>query len=164
MIGINDLELLARKKEKENLRFRNYLKNHADEIELDRQFKMLHEKYFKIYDCKKCRNCCKKLGISMDKNELDDICEYLNIDEEKYIYDELVNNYGEYSFKGCMCKFLDENNNCRIEKCLPLSCLEYPYTNKKERLFSLYSVIGNVSICPVVYEILEELKKEYNFR
>lgn len=164
MISINDLEFLARKKEKENLRFRNYLKNHADEIELDKQFKRLHEKYFKIYDCKKCRNCCKKLGISMDNNELDNICEYLNIDEEKFISDELVNNYGKYSFKGCKCKFLDENNNCKIEKCLPSSCVEYPYTNKEERLFSLYSVIGNVSICPVVYEILEELKNEYNFR
>ena len=59
---------------------------------------------------------------------------------------------------------IDSNNNCKIEKCLPSSCVEYPYTNKEERLFSLYSVIGNVSICPVVYEILEELKNEYNFR
>ena len=34
---------------------------------------------------------------------------------------------------------------------------------KKERLCSLYSVIANVGVCPVVYEILEDLKKEYNF-
>lgn len=60
MIDINDLVILANRKEEENYRFRNYLKNYADEEELDKQFKRLHEKYFKIYDCKKCRNCCKK--------------------------------------------------------------------------------------------------------
>ena len=30
MIDIKDLESLANRKEKENFRFRNYLKNHAD--------------------------------------------------------------------------------------------------------------------------------------
>ena len=56
MIDINELKVLANKKEKENLRFRKYLKNHADEEKLDKQFKKLHDKYFKVYDCKKCRN------------------------------------------------------------------------------------------------------------
>lgn len=164
MIDINDLDVLANRKEKENYRFRSFLKNHADDEELDKQFKRLHEKYFKIYDCKKCRNCCKKIGISMDEDELNDICNYLKIDKEKFIKDNLIERYGEYSFKKHKCKFLDENNNCKIEKCLPRTCIEYPYTDKEERLFSLCGIIANASICPVVYEILEDLKKEYNFR
>lgn len=163
MIDINDLVILANRKEEENYRFRNYLKNYANEEELDKQFKRLHEKYFKIYDCKKCRNCCKKIGISMNEKELNNVCNYLNINKEKFIKENLDENYGEYSFKEHKCKFLDENNNCKIEKCLPRTCKEYPYTNKKERLCSLYSVISNTGVCPVVYEILEDLKKEYNF-
>ena len=74
LIRIDDLERLAFEKENENYRFRSFLKNHADVEELDRQFKRLHEKYFRIYDCSKCRNCCKKLGISMNEDELDKIC------------------------------------------------------------------------------------------
>ena len=58
----------------QNYKFRSYLKGHADELELDRQFKMLHEKYFKDFDCSKCRNCCKRLGVSMSEIELDKIC------------------------------------------------------------------------------------------
>ena len=50
MIDIIDLEELSKEKENENYRFRKYLKIHADEEELDRQFKRLHQKYFKIYD------------------------------------------------------------------------------------------------------------------
>ena len=164
MIDIKELKQLANKKEDENYRFRRYLKNHADEEELDRQFKKLHEKYFKIYDCKKCRNCCKEIGISMSEEELDKICNYLKLDKEKYIEKNLINNYGEYSFKDIKCKFLDECNNCQIENCLPITCKEYPYTNKEERLFSLLGVVANASVCPVVFEILEELKHEYHFR
>jgi len=164
MIDIKELKQLANKKEDENYRFRRYLKNHADEEELDRQFKKLHEKYFKIYDCKKCRNCCKEIGISMSEEELDKICNYLKLDKEKYIEKNLINNYGEYSFKDTKCKFLDECNNCQIENCLPITCKEYPYTNKEERLFSLLGVVANASVCPVVFEILEELKHEYHFR
>lgn len=132
MIDINDLVILANRKEEENYRFRNYLKNYANEEELDKQFKRLHEKYFKIYDCKKCRNCCKKIGISMNEKELNNVCNYLNINKEKFIKENLDENYGEYSFKEHKCKFLDENNNCKIEKCLPRTCKEYPYTNKKK--------------------------------
>ena len=164
MIDVKELKLLVKKKEKENYRFRAYLKNNADEEVLDKQFKRLHEKYFKIYDCKKCRNCCKEIGISIDEEELDKICEYLNLDKDIYVEKYLNEKYGVYSFKEHKCKFLDENNNCKISKCLPETCKEYPYTDKEERLFSLYSIISNASICPVVYEILEELKKEYNFR
>ena len=39
MINIEELEILANKKEKENYRFRSYLKIHADEEKLDQQFK-----------------------------------------------------------------------------------------------------------------------------
>ena len=46
LIKIEDLEKLFLGKEDENYRFRRFLKNHADEEELDKQFKRLHEKYF----------------------------------------------------------------------------------------------------------------------
>ena len=163
MIDVNDLKELANNKKDENFRFRSYLKSHADEDELDKQFKRLHDKYFKIYDCKKCRNCCKEIGISFDDDELDNICKYLKLDKDKF-KEKLNNQYGEYSFKNKKCEFLDENNNCKIEKCLPRTCKEYPYTNKEERLFSLISIVANASVCPVVYEILEDLKKVYNFK
>lgn len=164
MIDIKNLKELSKKKEEQNYRFRTYLKVHAEEKELDKQFKKLHEKYFKIYDCKKCRNCCKEIGISMDEVELDKICKYLKIDKEKYINDNLEEKYGEYTFKGKKCHFLYENNKCQVEKCLPRTCKEYPYTDHEERLFSLASIVSNASVCPVVYEILEELKREYNFK
>lgn len=46
----------AKKKENENLEFRAFLKCHADEKELDEQFKNLHDELFSNYDCSRCRN------------------------------------------------------------------------------------------------------------
>ena len=59
MISPDKVRSEARKKENENLKFRRYLKGHADEDELDKQFLRLHKKIFADYDCSKCRNCCK---------------------------------------------------------------------------------------------------------
>jgi len=162
MIDLNDIERLGKLKEKENYRFRLFLKENDDEDELDKQFKELHERYFKIYNCTKCRNCCKKIGTIIKEDELTKICGELKLDE-KFVSDNFMEKCGEYTFKKDKCLFLD-GNTCKVEKCLPIACREYPYTNQEERLFSLYSVISNASICPVVYGILEELKKIYKFR
>ena len=47
----------ASKKKNENYKFRRFLKNHADEKELDELFLKLHNEVFNDYDCSKCRNC-----------------------------------------------------------------------------------------------------------
>jgi len=47
----------------ENYAFRAYLKNHANEDELDEQFLKLHKELFLSYDCSKCRNCCKEYNF-----------------------------------------------------------------------------------------------------
>ena len=136
MIDINDLAILTNRKEEENYRFRNYLKSHADEKKLDKQFKRLHDKYFKIYDCKKCRNCYKTIGISMDLDELNAICNYLKIDKEKFCNDNLIEKYGEYSFKELKCKFLDKLTIVKLRNvCLELARNIHILIKKKDYLF-----------------------------
>ena len=156
-----EVKEINEKKLDENYQFRVYLKNNADEKTLDKQFKELHNKYFKNFDCSKCRNCCKTLGISMNENELNEICKYYKLNKEK-LKKELKESYGEYV--ASPCPFLNKDNSCQIKECLPASCKEYPYTNKDERLFSLLTTVQNSGICPVVYNILEDLKKMYNFK
>ncbi len=164
MIEVKDLERLGKEKEEENYRFRVFLKCHADEKQLDKDFLELHNKIFKNYDCSKCRNCCKKIGVSLNEAELVEICKEYKLDINELKNNVLKENYGKYVNKKNPCPFLGSDNECKIEKCLPKSCKEYPYTNKPERLFSLLTVVQNSKICPAVYEILEELKKKYNFR
>ncbi len=157
-----EVKQISKKKLDENYRFRTYLKMNADEKILDRQFKKLHNKYFKDFDCSKCRNCCKVLGVSMDEREVNEICKCYNFDVNELKNNILKESYGEYIAHPC--PFLDEDNSCKIKDCLPRTCKEYPYTNKSERLYSLLTIVKNSEVCPVVYKILEDLKVIYNFK
>ncbi|MPM73927.1 hypothetical protein SDC9_120912 [bioreactor metagenome] len=152
------------KVESENYKFRTYLKNHADIEELDEQFLQLHNELFKSYNCSKCRNCCKEYSIEFEEIEIVQASMLLKITKKDFMdkYIECTDN--GYEVKVSPCCFLSEEGGCKIEKCKPKGCKEYPFTNKPERLFSLLNIVDFASVCPVVFEMLERLKKTYGFK
>ena len=93
----------------------------------------------------------------MNEYELNTICKHYHLDSYKLKNSILKEYYGEYIVKPC--PFLNTDNSCQIKECLQKSCRYYPYTNKDDRLFSLLTVVNNSKVYPVVYEILEDLKK-----
>lgn len=156
----------AKKKEDENFKFRSYLKGHADEAELDRQFSRLHKELFADYDCNKCRNCCKMYKGSIPTEDIERDAQCLGITPEQFTISYLEKDeYGmNYQTKHKPCDFLQEDGNCKLGNCKPDSCKKYPYTDQPERLSSLLSILDTIEICPVAFEIFERLKKEYKFR
>jgi len=156
----------ARKKADENFKFRSYLKGHADEDELDRQFLSLHKELFADYDCSKCRNCCKMYKGSIPSEDIDRDAQYLGITPEQFMdaYLEKEEYDMNYQTKHEPCDFLQEDGSCKLGDCKPDSCKKFPYTDQPERLSSLLSVLDVIEVCPVAFEILERLKKEYRFR
>lgn len=165
MLAPRKVQFEAKKKEKENLAFRIYLKCNADEEELDHQFLKLHNELFKDYDCSRCRNCCKMYYGQVPKADLERDAEYLKISTEEFKERFLVGEEkeGQYQTKHKTCDFQQENGDCKLGECKPEDCKKYPYTNQPERLQSLYSVLDVVSVCPVAFEIYERLKAEYGF-
>jgi len=165
MIEIEDLENLAKKREKNNYKFRTYLKNHAMPDELDMQFKELHDKYFSMYDCAKCRNCCKKYRGTIPFEDVEKDAEYLGMStaslKEKYLCEEA--NYEGYNTKSVPCDFFVDDK-CILCDDKPQNCKEFPYTDKEDRIGSLLGIVEYTFVCPVVYEIMEELKTSYGFR
>lgn len=164
MIEPSKIEEEFEKVERENYKFRTYLKNHADVDELDEQFLKLHNELFKDYDCSKCRNCCKECSIAFEETEIEQASELLKVSKEEFIDKYLEMTAAGYEVKVTPCCFLTENGDCKIEKCKPEECREYPFTNKPERLFCLLNIISFASVCPVVFEMLERLKKIYGFK
>lgn len=166
MIQPDKVKAEAKKKENENFKFRTYLKCHADEDELDRQFLRLHKELFADYDCSKCRNCCKMYKGSIPAEDIDKDAQYLGITSKQFVDAYLEQEeYGiNHHTKHKPCDCLQEDGNCKLGDCKPDSCKKYPYTNQPERLSSLLSVLDVIEICPVAFEIYERLKKEYGFR
>lgn len=163
MIPPQNIYIEAKKRENENLRFRSFLKNHADEDELDRQFLALHQELFTGYDCCKCGNCCRAFATLLNEGEIAAISGHLGIDRQELITRFLVEGTEGWELPA-PCRFLDMDGKCQIQDCKPEECKGSPYTDRPGRLWSLYGILSNAEVCPVVYEILERLKTLYHFR
>lgn len=163
MISPEEVYRAAKRKERENLRFRSFLKNPADDEELDRQFLALHNELFEGYDCSQCANCCRAYSTVLEEDEISAISDHLGMTPESFQEKYLAQGEEGLELKD-PCAFLKDDGRCGIESCKPRQCREYPYTDKPGRLFSLYGILTSAEHCPVVYEILERLKKMYHFR
>ena len=71
---------------------------------------------------------------------------------------------GSYNTKHTPCDFLDDQRDCILGDCVPQNCLDYPYTDRPDRMESLLSFLEAVAVCPVAYEICERLKGHYGFQ
>lgn len=163
MIKPSKVAYWAKKKEKENFRFRTFLKFNVDPDELDKEFARLHEQYFSTYDCSRCRNCCKMFCASVPAEDLEKDARHLGMSVEEFKDQYFKENDGDsdYITKNYPCDFLQEGGECLLGDEKPISCVEFPHTNKPDRMGSLLSIIDFTGVCPVVYEIYEELKEIY---
>lgn len=88
----------------------------------------------------------------------------LSVEEFKEQFLEFDELHDRYETKHMPCDFLQKDGVCRLGGCRPESCKQFPYTDQPERLWSLYSVLEAVSVCPAAFEIWERLKVLYGFR
>lgn len=164
MIDPKDVKEAAKKAEEDNYNFRLFLKEHADSKILDEQFHKLHKELFNQINCKDCLNCCRKLTPTFHVKELDQIAKEAGMETEELLALCDRTDYEEYQLREDIevCPFLTESG-CEVEVCKPATCRDFPYTSQDNRLESLLGMLSFVRVCPVVYEIFEELKKEYHY-
>ena len=163
MISPSKVYEAAQKAEDKNYKFRTFLKNRADYDVLDRQFAELHEKLFAGYDCRQCANCCRNNDVTLEDGEAKAIASCLGITEDDFVEKYCTTSHGEIELKA-PCQFLKENGECGIQEFKPQTCKDYPHTNKPDRATHLLSILSDAEECPIVFEILERLKKAYKFR
>jgi Fe-S-cluster containining protein len=153
------LPVLAANKEAEWKRF--LLKNKRKLEGMDLQVHAYHTKISKNTDCLACANCCRTLGPRLTDKDIERIAKtlrmkavnviskYLRIDEDK-----------DMVFQSIPCPFLGADNYCAIYESRPKACREYPHTDRK-RFYQLFNLsIKNAYTCPIVYEVLEELRNK----
>ena len=160
---LNKIKILAEKRENENIKFRSYLKNLEIEIEeLDNFVYKINDEVTSQIDCTKCGNCCKSVKPVLDNEDINKFSKGLKITPK-----EILDNYckvseeevNKYEFKSIPCPFL-KDNNCTNYEYRPKDCQSYPHLQKEDFVFRLWGVIDNYSICPIVFNVFEILKKE----
>jgi len=121
MLAPRKVKYAAKQKEKENTRFRTFLKCNADEKVLDQQFYDLHVELFNNYDCNRCRNCCKEFHGTISHDELDKCATALGVTTDDFIKKYLNEsmNLGEYQTKNMPCGFLLADGECKLGESKP---------------------------------------------
>ena len=167
MISPSKIHALAEKYANENIAFRSFLKEHADSDKLDAQFLKLHNELFAGYDCCKCNNCCRAYAVVLDDNDVEAISQHLGQPKDDFISENLeISDFDEscYKINQQSCAFLCADGKCSVYEVRPSECKGFPFTDHPDRLESMFGVISFAEECPIVFEILERLKKIYGFR
>ena len=160
---VKKIEDLANNREKENWAFRRYLKG-ADFSgrRLDTEVHELCRRISEQIDCRKCANCCKTCGPILKMPDVRRLTKHLNLKladfQQKYL---MVDKEGEgYSFRQIPCPFLQQNL-CSVYNQRPGDCRSYPHLHKKDFVFRLAQAVSNCSVCPIVFNVYEELKERF---
>lgn len=154
----------AKKKEDQNWKFRSFLIGYDIEVEeLDSVVHRLLEEVYKEIDCTACGNCCREISPVLEQEDIQRLSQGLAMSPESFKKRFLVKNDRNYSegfvFNKKPCPFL-KGNLCSHYELRPEACRSFPHLHKEEFVFRLIGVVENYGVCPIVFNVYEQLKAE----
>lgn len=159
--------VLAQNKEDENCRFRQFLKMRSDEDEVDQRVFELARRVTEKTDCTACANCCKTVRPSFSEEDIDRLAMGLGVDRQQFIETYLErtdpDDDNPWHTRSTPCPFL-KDNRCSVYEDRPGDCRGYPYLDQPDFTSRLWGMIERTFTCPIVYEVMEELKPQLGFR
>ncbi len=159
---LKKLPALASEQKTANQKFFKKLKKRTPK-DLDIVAQEIHQKVFQKTDCLACGNCCKSIPPIITEKDIKRIAKFLKIKERIFIEKYLIKDGDNFwIFKKTPCTFLDADNYCLIYDVRPKACAEYPHTDRKRFIQISQLTIQNTSVCPAVFEIVENLKLRYS--
>jgi Fe-S-cluster containining protein len=163
IIDLDTIKQLGEKNENINYRFRSFLKS-KDSDRLDRTVHELFQLYASRIDCTKCGNCCTLLKPVIQNDDIKSLAALTNKPIQDFKRDYIVtDDDGDMHFIEIPCPFL-KDKKCFVYDSRPDDCRSYPHLHKEDFLSRLFGVIDNYSICPIVFNVYEELKNKFHFR
>ena len=159
----------AEEKADENWKFREFLKGQCD-LEPDEIDKRVFETTRRVWagiDCTSCANCCRQVKPSFSEQEVSRLARRLGMERSQFIdrYLERTEAGSEnpWQTRTKPCPFL-KDNRCAVYEDRPADCSRYPYLYEPGFVFRTMAMIERTSTCPIVYEVMEGLKKSLGFR
>jgi Fe-S-cluster containining protein len=160
---LDEIKYLASVRENENLRFRSFLKT-KNGAKVDSFVHQLHQSLTEQIDCTACGNCCCKLDLRLHEKDITVLSKLEDSTPKKYIENYCEKDYdGHIFFKSTPCRYLD-GKTCSIYENRPTECRDFPYTHKKGFSSRLLNMIGLYEDCPIVFNLMEQLKIKFYFR
>jgi uncharacterized protein len=160
------IEQTSKANEQENLDFRTFVKADLDlsDYRLHGIVKQATQEVWAHIDCRTCANCCKTRHPLFSRAEVQRIADYLGMTaaELRARYLEIDQEAAKYITRELPCPFL-KDNLCTIYDVRPSVCAGYPHLHRNFRN-RLWQTIDNAETCPIVFNVLERLKRRLGFR
>ncbi len=161
--NIEKIKQSSQENEAENFGFRSFLKSsEVASKKVDLIVQRLNRNVTEQIDCRECGSCCKEVKPVIKAKDISALAKHLKLSEEDFKKKYLEvdgENEDKYTFNAQPCPFLEENS-CSVYNARPEDCRSYPHLHKKRFVSRTISVINNCAICPIVYNVYEQLKKE----
>jgi Fe-S-cluster containining protein len=165
---VTDLVQIRRLGEKnlnENKRLRQYLKRHNF---VERRLKRIVEDIEEAIDCRACANCCRVATARLTERDVDKLSRFLGMPRARFLREYTVETEDEglilrRTSEGCI--FLS-GNECTVYEARPHSCEDFPHLVRGAGSFlsRMWEMPDRATYCPIVYNALEEFKKETGFQ
>lgn len=154
------LRVLAERKLQANLRLRHDLKfDRRPEEAIDAMFHRAAEGVSAAVDCTQCARCCETLGPVLGDDDVERLARRLALNAEQVRERYLRPEDGGLVFATLPCPFLVDRR-CSVYEDRPEDCRSYPHLHKREMVSRLLGVIDSSGTCPIVYEVLERVRRE----
>jgi len=168
---ITDLDEIARLSElnsKCNDEFRSCLRRGklcSDDKQLDALVHAILAEVAPLIDCRTCANCCLKMCVIIDDQDIERVAKRLGVSAEEFESEHVAadSEYGEKFMPEEPCPLLG-GTVCTIYEDRPKVCREFPHLDKDSFRTRLMGVFGSAEVCPIVFNVLEELKRRTNWQ
>ena len=165
----SDLEFLAKQKEKENWRFRRFLKSRCDlpDEQIDSLVFEIADEVAAGIDCLRCGRCCRDCEPILSDDDRRRLATRLGLTVERLQqqvlrYEDSVWDPG-WTFRQKPCPFLGIDNVCSVYEDRPDNCRDYPYLHEPDFVARSMGMIGRTFTCPIVFEVVERLKRRLGY-
>jgi Fe-S-cluster containining protein len=158
----------AEKKEDGNYRFRQFLKFECNlkTEEIDERVFAATRRVWAGIDCTQCANCCREVHPTFSEEEVDRLASRLAITREQfieaYLHRSEAGDDNPWTTRTTPCPFL-KDNLCSVYEDRPADCNGYPYLYEPKFVSRTMGMVNRTFTCPIVYEVMEELKKSLGF-
>jgi Fe-S-cluster containining protein len=165
---VTDLVQIKRAGEKqrdENQRFRAWLKRHNF---VERRFKVIAREVEDSIDCKACANCCRVATTPINDRDVERLSRHLGVKVSDFLQEYTTHSLEESRIlkrneSGCV--FL-EGNLCTVYEARPNTCELFPHLAKGNGslLSRMWHMPDRAVYCPIVFNTLEQFKRETGFK
>ncbi|MBV5340897.1 MAG: YkgJ family cysteine cluster protein [Deltaproteobacteria bacterium] len=156
---IANIEKLAQQRDAENWDFRGFLKRSDFAVaKIDSVVNDLYRKVLVQIDCTRCANCCKVILPILNESDIARLARHLRLEATEFKSRFLMEDENGFVFNTQPCPFLVKNR-CTVYEHRPQDCRSYPHLHKKNFVFRVNQAFSNCSVCPIVFNVYEELKQ-----